>query len=114
MTILRWVLEAILILMFLMAGFGKVAGSKMHREGFEHWRLPQWFRVVTGLVELIGAALLIIGFWHKDFVIAGALVLGVTAIGGIITHLRVKDSFKDMSMILLLGIISFVLLFITI
>ncbi|RFU68549.1 DoxX family protein [Bacillus sp. V59.32b] len=114
MTILAWILQGLLAAMFLAAGMGKVFGSKMHKEGFEHWRLPQWFRVVTGIVELAGAALLVIGFWQTDYAIAGALLLGVTAIGGILTHLRVKDGFKETSAIVFLGIMVFILLFILI
>lgn len=59
MDILAYVLQGLLTLMFLMAEYGKATGSKMHVEGFKHWRLPQWFRVVTGIVELVGAAALI-------------------------------------------------------
>ncbi|WP_343054753.1 DoxX family protein [Paenibacillus taichungensis] len=95
-----------LALMFLIAGFGKVTGSKMHVEGFKQWRLLQWFRVVTGIVEIIGAAALIIGYWESSWVAAGALLLGLTAIGGVLTHIRVRDSFKQTFMILVLGIIS--------
>jgi putative oxidoreductase len=112
MDILIIVLQSLLALMFLMAGFGKISGSKMHIEGFNHWRLPQWFRVVTGFVELVGAAALIIGYWEPSWVAAGALLLGVTAIGGILTHIRVKDSFKQSFMIVLIGIISFIVFFI--
>jgi putative oxidoreductase len=43
---------------------------------------------------------------------AGALLLGITAIGGILTHIRVKDSFKQTSTILFLGILAFILFFI--
>jgi putative oxidoreductase len=109
--ILSIVLQVLLALMFLMAGFGKITGSKMHVDGFNHWRLPQWFRVVTGIVELGGAAALIIGFWEPSWAALGALLLGITAVGGVITHLRVKDPFKQTFMILLLGILSFVLFF---
>jgi putative oxidoreductase len=70
-----------------------------------------WFRVVTGIVELIGAAALIIGFWDQSWAVAGALLLGITAIGGILTHIRVKDSFKKTSTILFLGILSFIVFF---
>ena len=48
MEILTYVLQAILILLFAFAGIGKVAGTTMHVNNFEHWRLPQWFRVVLG------------------------------------------------------------------
>jgi putative oxidoreductase len=112
MDILSIVLQSLLALAFLMAGIGKVAGSKMHVEGFKHWRLPQWFRIVTGIVELVGAAALIIGFWEHSWAAAGALLLGVTAIGGVLTHLRVKDSFKQTFPIIFLGILSFIVFFI--
>lgn len=111
MEILTYVLQGILALMFLMAGFGKVTGSKMHVEAFNNWRLPQWFRIVTGLVELTGAVLLIVGYWASTSAMAGALLLGITGIGGILTHIRVKDTFKDTAMILFLAILSFVLFF---
>lgn len=109
MTVFSIVLQSLLVLMFLMAGLGKISGSKMHVEGFKHWRLPQWFRVVTGIVELFGAVTLIIGYWDASWVALGALILGITAVGGTITHIRVKDSFKQTFMILLLAIIGIVL-----
>lgn len=36
MTILAWILQGLLALMFIMAGFGKITGSKMHIEGFKN------------------------------------------------------------------------------
>ena len=111
MEIVTYILQGILALMFLMAGFGKVTASKMHVEAFKKWRLPQWFRVVTGIVELAGAVLLIVGFWVSTSALAGALLLAITGIGGILTHIRVKDSFKDTVMILFLAILSAVVYF---
>ncbi|MEK3886213.1 DoxX family protein [Bacillus sp. FSL K6-3431] len=111
MVIVTYVLQGILAFMFLMAGFGKVTGSKMHLEAFKHWRLPQWFRIVTGIVELMGAILLIVGYWASTSALAGSLLLAITGIGGILTHIRVKDSFKDTAMILFLAILSFVVFY---
>jgi len=42
---------------------------------------------------------------------SGSFLLGITGIGGIITHILVKDSFKDTAMILFLAILSFVVLY---
>ncbi|GFZ88835.1 hypothetical protein GCM10008018_38690 [Paenibacillus marchantiophytorum] len=112
MTIVSIVLQILLGLMFLMAGVGKIAGSKMHIEGFKKWGLPQWFRVVTGIIEFVGAAAVIIGIWEPSWAAAGALVLGITSIGGILIHLKEKDSFKDTFMIVLLAIFSFIVFFI--
>ncbi|MEX1031251.1 MAG: DoxX family protein [Paenibacillaceae bacterium] len=112
MDILSFILQGLLALMFLMAGLGKITGSKMHVEGFKHWRLPQGFRVVTGIVEFVGAVALIIGYWEPSWAAAGALLLGVTAIGGILTHIRVNDSFKQTAPIVFLGILAFIVFFI--
>ncbi|NHM30974.1 DoxX family protein [Neobacillus terrae] len=110
MSILSWSLQGVLTAIFLMAGLPKVTGSKTYIDIFNHLRLPQWFRVITGLVEILGASLLIIGFWKISFVIAGALLLGVTGVGGTISHIRVKDGFKETYMIALLAIFAFALL----
>jgi len=111
MGIVAFVFQAILILIFAMAGIGKVVGTKMHVESFERWRLPQWFRVFTGIVEIAGVALLVVGYWVPIYAVAGAIVFGIIAIVGIITHSRVKDSFKETSKILMLGILSFIVFF---
>jgi putative oxidoreductase len=112
MAILLIVLQSLLALMFLMAGLGKLSGSKMHVDNFKKWGLPQWFRVVTGIIEFVGAAALIIGYWDKNWVAVGAIILGLTSIGGIIVHIRNKDSFKESIPILVLAIISFIVVFI--
>ena len=112
MTILAWILQGLLALIFIMAGFGKITGSKMHIEGFKKWGYPQWFRVVTGVIELVAAVLLIVGFWNGTVAIIGAAILVAVGIGGVITHLRIKDTMKDTAMILVLGILALVLLII--
>lgn len=109
MTIFIWVLQGLLGAMFVMAGLGKISGSKMHKEGFENWRLPQWFRVVTGVVELMAAIFLIVGFWKEEFVLYGAVIIVAVGIGGVLTHMRIKDSMKKMMPIGLLGILGLVL-----
>lgn len=111
MLIASMVLTGMLAFIFITAGTGKVLGLKMHRENFDHWRLPQRFRIVTGIVELLCSVLLIIGFWQTDFAAAGALLLGLTCIGGVLTHLRVKDGFKETMPIGVFGLCAFVLFF---
>jgi putative oxidoreductase len=106
MDVVSLILQILLALMFIMAGIGKTAGSKMHIEGFDKWRLPQWFRTVTGIVEILGAVALIIGFWEPSWVAVGALWLGIISLGGILTHVRIKDSFKNTFPIIILFIFS--------
>jgi putative oxidoreductase len=104
--VVAMILQILLVLMFLMSGSGKIAGNKMSAEVFEHLKLPQWFRFFTGLVEVIGAAVLIVGFWQPSWIAVGALWFGIISLGGILAHIRVKDTFKQTSMITLLFIIS--------
>jgi putative oxidoreductase len=112
MDIVAIVLQALLGLAFLGAGAGKMAGSKMHVDNFKQWRLPQWFRVVTGLVEAIGAIALIIGIWEPSWAAVAGLWLGFTMFMGILVHVRVKDSLKQSAPSVILCILSLVVFFI--
>ncbi|WP_141500641.1 DoxX family protein [Paenibacillus luteus] len=109
MEIVAIILQSLLGLMFLMAGIGKVSGTKMHVDHFNQWGLPQWFRVVTGLVELIGAAALIVGIWEPSWAAAGSLLLGVTMIGAILVHVRMKDNMKESAASIVLFVLSVVI-----
>ena len=70
---------------FLAAGSAKLAGVSMMLEIFEHIGLGQWFRILTGLVEVSAAIALLIP------VIAGlgGLLLAITMCFAIFTHLFV-------------------------
>jgi uncharacterized membrane protein YkgB len=72
--------------------------------------LPQWFRVVTGIVEIAAAVILLIGYWQTELVFYGALLVVCVGIGGVLTHVRIKDDLKNTMPILLLGLLGLVLL----
>ena len=105
------VIQVVLGFSFLMAGFGKVVGTQMHVEGFIRWRLPQWFRVVTGILELLASLLLLAGIFVAGWALYGAILLVAVGVGGVLTHLRVKDSFKETLPILVLGVFALILIF---
>lgn len=113
MMILSIILQVLLGLGFLMFGFMKL-GSKQMVEGFKHYGYPGWFRVFTGLVEILSAVFVIIGIWNDTFAAWGGLLMVVTMIGAIITHIKIKDSVKNMMMpiiLLILGLIVFLINF---
>lgn len=83
-------LQMILGVLFLFAGTQKIIGERQQAEMFKNLKLPQWFRVVTGYVELAGVALLIIAFWIPGVLVIAGLWFGFTMLGAIIAHLRVK------------------------
>jgi uncharacterized membrane protein YphA (DoxX/SURF4 family) len=80
-----WAVRLLLALAFGAAGVAKLAGVPMMVQNFEQIGLGQWFRYVTGLVEITGVLLLLVprtGFW-------GGLLLGVTMLCAIAAHLLV-------------------------
>lgn len=51
---------ALLVLVFLLSGGTKLAGSQMHIDNFLRWGYPDWFRLVVGTVEVVAAVLLLL------------------------------------------------------
>jgi putative oxidoreductase len=80
-----WTLQGIIAAAFLAAGVAKLAGVPFMVDLFAQIGLGQWFRTLTGAVEVIGAfALLVPGLAS-----VGALWLGGTMVGAVATHLFV-------------------------
>jgi putative oxidoreductase len=80
-----WTLQIILAAAFLAAGSAKLAGFPLMVDLFEQIGLGQWFRVVTGAVEVAGAIALLV----PGLASLGALWLGGTMIGAVATHVFV-------------------------
>jgi putative oxidoreductase len=80
-----WVTQVALALMFLMAGGSKLAGVPVMVSLFGQIGVGQWFRYVTGAIELAaGIALLI-----PSAAIFGAMLLIPTMIGAIVVNVFV-------------------------
>lgn len=111
MSVLSIILQVILGLGFLIFGFMKF-GSKQMVEGFKHYGYPGWFRIFTGLVEVISAALVIAGIWNETLAAWGGLFIVGTMVGAIFTHIKMKDTAKEMMMPIILLIFGLVVLLI--
>lgn len=109
MDLLSTILQVILGLGFFMFGFMKF-GSKQMVEGFKHYGYSGWFRVFTGLVEVISAALVIAGIWNETLAVWGGLLIIGTMLGAIFTHIKIKDNVKNMMMPIILLILGLVVL----
>ena len=55
-----WVLQVLLAAMFFLAGGNKVAGDPQMVGLFEAIGIGQWFRYVTGSLEVLGGVLLLV------------------------------------------------------
>ena len=80
-----WVLQLLAALIFLAAGGAKLAGVDQMIEVFGKIGWGQWFRYLTGAVEVIGAVLLIV----QNRAWQGALLLAWVMLCAILFHLFV-------------------------
>jgi uncharacterized membrane protein YphA (DoxX/SURF4 family) len=80
-----WILQLVVAVAFFAAGAAKLAGAAFMVQLFEQIGVGQWFRYVTGLVEVIGAVALI----YPGLASIGGLWLGGTMFFGVLTHLLV-------------------------
>lgn len=78
-----WALKIIVGLVFLAAGGSKLAGVEDMVAVFDQIGFGQWFRYVTGIIEVVGAVLLFV----PGRAIYGAGLLVVTMVGAVLTHL---------------------------
>jgi hypothetical protein len=78
-----WGVRALLILAFAVAGVAKLAGATQMIQVFEAIGIGQWFRYLTGAVEVIGALLLL----KRTTGFLAGLMLTMTMICGAATHL---------------------------
>ena len=94
-----WAVQIALAGMFLLAGGSKLLGAAPMVALFDAIGVGQWFRYVTGLIEVSSAVALLV----PSFAVFGALALVVTMVGAIAAHLFVVGGSPAMPAILLVG-----------
>ncbi|MGH3942671.1 MAG: DoxX family protein [Pseudonocardiaceae bacterium] len=85
MNITLWVVQVLLAVLFAFAGLVKLAGLQAEVDAFTQIGLGQWFRYVTGALELAGA----IGLLIPRLCGLAALGLVGVMVGAAIVHLTV-------------------------
>src|ERR1700679_4269633 len=78
-----WILQAVVAAACLAAGAAKLAAVPYMVQLFAQIGLGQWFRVVTGAVEIAGAFALL----YPRLASIGGLWLGTTMVFAVLTHL---------------------------
>jgi uncharacterized membrane protein YphA (DoxX/SURF4 family) len=99
-----WILQIGAAGMFLMVGFLKLSGDPQLVGLFEAIGLGQWFRYLTGSLEVLGAVLLLVPRLSG----LGALLLVPVMLGAVATHLFVVVGNPLQAIILLIvtGIVA--------
>jgi hypothetical protein len=94
-----WGLQIGLAALFLLAGGSKLVGAPAMVALFTAIGVGQWFRYVTGLIEVVSAVALLV----PALAPLGALLLVATMAGAITTHLFVVGGSPVVPGLLLLG-----------
>lgn len=96
-NIALWVVQILLALAFLGAAFGKLLGKPEMVGLFDAIGIGQWFRFVTGLLEVTGAILIVVPR-TKFF---GAALLSMIMVGAVLTHLFILHNAPTAPVVLL-------------
>ncbi len=94
-----WTLQVVLAALFLLAGGAKLMGAAPMVALFNAIGIGQWFRYVTGLIE-VGAAIALV---VPRLAVFGALLLVPTMIGAIVTQLFIVRASPLPPAVLLIG-----------
>ena len=94
-----WIVQIALAGMFLLAGGSKLLGAPAMVGLFDAIGIGQWFRYLTGLIEVGSALALLV----PSFAVFGALALVATMVGAIAVHLFIVGGSPALPAILLLG-----------
>ena len=94
-----WLTQIGLAAMFMFVGGLKLTGAPQLVALFDAIGIGQWFRYVTGSIEVVSAVALLVPSWAAF----GALLLIPTMIGAVITHLFIVGGSAVPATVLLIG-----------
>ena len=92
-----WALQALVAAAFFASGATKLAGVPMMIQLFDQIGVGQWFRIVTGVVEIVGAFALV----YPGMAAIGGLWLGFTMVCAVATHVLVLHTSPAAAAVLL-------------
>lgn len=97
LNIFLWVLQIAAAAMFVMSGFAKFSGDPQVVGAFEAIGIGQWFRYLTGVLEILGGLALLVPRLSG----IGALILVCVMLGAVATHLFIIGGSPLMAIVLL-------------
>jgi putative oxidoreductase len=97
-----WLTQIALAAMFMFTGGLKLTGAPELVALFDAIGIGQWFRYVTGSIEVVSAVALLVPSWAAF----GALLLIPTMVGAVFTHLFIVGGSVVPATVLLIGALA--------
>ena len=94
-----WLTQIAVAAMFMFVGGLKLTGAAQLVALFDAIGIGQWFRYVTGSIEVVSAVALLVPAWGAF----GALLLIPTMVGAVVTHLFIVGGSAVPATVLLIG-----------
>ncbi|MEU6198545.1 DoxX family protein [Streptomyces sp. NPDC047061] len=111
MYITAVVLAVLLALAYLAAGSSKALGQDKALAQADHLGVPHGVNRLIGVLEVLGAATVVVGLWVAWLGVAAGAGLALLMAGAVGAHLRAKDPGKAVVPALALGLIALVYVF---
>jgi putative oxidoreductase len=102
LNITCWVLQVLAAAAFVAAGGSKLASASAMVELFAKLGAGQWFRYLTGVLEVIGAVSLLV----PRAAFYGAMLLAMIMVGAIVAQLAVLHASPIPPLVLLLIVVT--------
>jgi putative oxidoreductase len=102
------VVQVALGLLFVSIGSMTVAGRKMFVENFRRFGYPQWFRIVTGSLEVLGGLGLLIGIWLPWLAALASAGLTLVMLGAVVTEVRTREPLQKIILPTVMGTLAIV------
>ena len=98
LNIMLWVLQVTGAIIFIKAGGAKLAGGPAMVQLFDHVGVGQWFRYLTGSLEIVGAVCLLIPRCCS----AGAMLLAAIMAGAVFAQIFIISGNPALPIVLFL------------
>lgn len=106
------IIQLILGIGFIGLSMTNIIGTKNAKEKFKNLNMPIWFMRLTGVIQIIGGASLLIGIGYTNFAIFGGFWIAMLMTGAVTVRMKEGENLNDVRLPLLIGILSlFVLIF---
>ncbi|WKA55212.1 DoxX family protein [Planococcus shixiaomingii] len=95
---MKWIvriIQGLLMVIYFMTGFLKLSGDPTQEQAFaEIYGYGAGFMYVVGVLEILAALGLLIGFWNRKWAIAASALIIVIMAGAVFTHLQAGQGFS--------------------
>lgn len=92
MYLFTLIIQGVIGTLFAFLSFLAFTGVKYTKEKMIHLRLPNYFRYVTGFVQLMGGLFMLIGILYTNVAVLGGVWITMIMLVGIALRIRAHES----------------------